>query len=228
MCNLIHFQKASFKWPLFLTMESYLNNLLVEETIEEQCDPILNLCLKEHTPSLLLGLACLTFSVSSWVSGEISHLRFQEEWLHPTCAWKPGLCMAPWQAGNAKSEQYRRSLRLSLLSLRTDLPGQRGIGILQNATARQPGTKQGTLRMGQGHQTLQEGEAGLRFLSLEQNSREECTECSPIMNPLITNDRCLVLGLFALPTSAQFTGRRLWFWAWKHNVTLTQEVSCYS
>lgn len=59
MYNLVHFQIRTFKWPLFFTMEIYLNNLLAEETIEEQCDPILNLCLKEHTPRLLLSLALL-------------------------------------------------------------------------------------------------------------------------------------------------------------------------
>lgn len=105
-----------------------------------------------------------------------------------------------------RAVQTRRSLLFSLLRLRPHLPSQRGIGLLQNATARQPGTKQGTPLRGQGHQTLQEGEAGLHFLSFEQNILEECIECSQIMNPLITNGRCLVLGFPALPTSAQFTG----------------------
>lgn len=111
----------------------------------------------------------------------------------------PKVCLEAGALHGALAGQ-QCGLRFSLLSLRPDLPGQRGIGLLQNTTARQPDTEQGTLLR------RQEGEAGLCFFSFGQNILEEGIECSQIMNPLITNGRCLVLGFPAVPTSAQFTG----------------------
>ena len=128
---------------IFFTVEIHPNNLLVEATREVRVMWPLSKPQRTNSSALFSARLFLTFSVGSYASKEISRLGFQGRMTSPR------LCVVPWQAGNARSKQRRYGLSHSLLSLRGDLPGQRGIWVLQNATAKESGTEQNTPPKGQ-------------------------------------------------------------------------------
>ena len=91
----------------FLSVEIYLNNLLVEETIEVRAmwSPSKPLLERTHSqPDSQLGFASPLSQVPKRQE-KFPVSVFREEWLHPKCAWKPRLCTVSRHTGSATTKQ---------------------------------------------------------------------------------------------------------------------------
>lgn len=210
-------------------MEIYLNNLLAEETIEEQCDPILNLCLKEHTPSLLLSLALLNLlsqflsvrrNFPSPFSGKNDFTQSVPG--SPGSAWRPG---RPAMPGASSADQTQPPLLPAQAETASAKPERnRASPKRYSKTARhQAGhTAQGT---GPPNTSGRWGRTSLLVLWTEHSRRmyRMLSDNEPLNNKWQVPSPWL-----SCPSHLSSVYRRLWFCARKHNATLTQEVSCYS
>lgn len=144
--------------------------------------------------------------------------------------------MVPWHAGNAKTGQCRCSFSLSPLSLRWIHPGQREMWVLQNATARQSGTKQDTLPNGQEPPKTSEGEdrAWLLFFWAKHSKMKGSIQSSgwgALLTNYVTelnNKWQIISSRIWGPSHRSSVYRRLWFSAWKHSAVLASEFSSFS
>lgn len=203
-------------------METDLNNLLVEETIEviATWSTFQTYACKNTLPACFSARLCLTSLVSSYMSGGISHLSFQGRMTSskvclqaqaPQGALAGRLHRGP---GNANAASASSHAAWEGIDQDPDRP-KRNVG--------PPKRYSKTARPQAGHTTQQTGvtkdirmeKTELGFFPFGQNIPEwmglykaqDDEPLCPIMSQLlITNDKCPTLGLDALPTSAQFTG----------------------